>query len=92
MYFATSHSRQPKHKVACIILTTDGDSLEGSLFTTGDQRIKDLLNGENAFIPFEGFDGEIHLLNRATIARVSPRENMASMEGKPAINEKLEVA
>ena len=82
MYFATSHSRQPKHKVACTVVTSEGDSLEGSLFTTGDQRIKDLLNGENAFIPFESFDGSIHLLNRATIARVSPHENVASQEGK----------
>ena len=91
MYFATSHSRQPKNKVACTVLTSDGDSMEGSLFTTGDQRIKDLLNGENAFIPFESFDGAIHLLNRATIARVVPHEKMASLELKPAQNEKLSV-
>ena len=79
MYFSTSHHRKPKHKVACSVVTMDGVALEGSLFATGDQRIKDLLNGENAFVPLETFDGEIHLLNRATIARVTPHDNVTRL-------------
>ncbi len=80
MYFATTHNRLPKRKVSCAVVTQDGTSLEGSLFLTGDQRVKDLLNGENAFIPLETFDGEIHLLNRATISRVVPHDNVARLE------------
>ena len=67
MYFSTSHHRKPKHKVACSVVTMDGVALEGSLFATGDERIKDLLNGENAFVPLETFDGEIHLLIRVAL-------------------------
>ena len=79
-YYATSHRRTPKNKIACSVATEDGKTVEGSVFVTGDQRVKDILNGENAFIPLETFDGEIYSLNCANIIRVVPHDNVAAPE------------
>ena len=51
----------------------EGENYEGCFFVSGDQRIKDMLNGDNAFVPFETLDGEIVILNRNAIARVVPQ-------------------
>ena len=74
MYYANSHIHSPKKKVPCSFVTTDGETLEGSFFLSGDQRIKDMLNGDNEFVAFETMGGAIYLLNRNSIARVTPRE------------------
>ncbi len=74
MYYANSHISTPKKKVPCSFVTTDGETLEGSFFLSGDQRIKDMLNGDNEFVAFETMSGAIYLLNRNSIARVTPRE------------------
>ena len=73
MYYASSYIRTSKKKVPCTLVTTDGERYQGSFFCSGDQRIKDLLNGEGQFVAFEDEAGEIHLLNRNSIARVAPR-------------------
>lgn len=73
MYYASNHIRMSKTKSPCTLVTVDGQVLTGSLFCSGDQRIKDLLNGEGQFVAFEDEAGEIHLLNRNSIARVAPR-------------------
>lgn len=80
MYYASTHVRTPKRKSACTLVTTDGEIYDGSFFCSGDQRLKDLLNGENEFLPFETMGGAIYLINRACIARVIPRgEAMESL-------------
>ena len=78
MYYASTQIRTPKKKVPCSLVTMDGESLEGSFFLSGDQRIKDLLNGDNEFFAFETKSGTIHLLNRDSIARVTPREEVVA--------------
>jgi hypothetical protein len=73
MYYASSHTRMSKTKSPCTLVTVDGHVLNGNFFCSGDQRIKDVLNGEAQFVAFEDDDGEIHLINRNNIARVAPR-------------------
>jgi len=80
MYYASTHHRTPKRKVGCTLVTTDGEIYDGSLFCSGDQRIKDLLNGEGEFLPFETLGGAVYLVNRAGIARVMPRGEPARPE------------
>lgn len=81
MYYASTHVRTPKRKVSCTLVTTDGEIYDGNLFCTGDQRIKDLLNGENEFLPFETLGSTIYLINRACIARVMPRSERTESAG-----------
>ncbi|MDP6707446.1 MAG: hypothetical protein QF893_13965 [Alphaproteobacteria bacterium] len=78
LYFATTNTRKPKDRATVRVETTTGKTYEGCVFITGDQRIKDLLNGEDAFLPLETANGEIHLINRECIAEVIPYEDRAS--------------
>ena len=64
-----------KRKSAVSVVAEDGQILEGNFFVTGDQRLSDLLNGRNAFVPFEIHGATIHLLARSAISRVVPRED-----------------
>ena len=73
--FAGVSYKRAKRKPAVSVVTKDGQIFEGRFFVTGDQRISDLLNGENAFIPIEIHDGTIHLINRSAISRLVPRED-----------------
>ncbi len=63
----------PKRKLAAAVVASDGEMFEGSFFASGDQRLKDLLNGECDFLPFETLGGAIYILNRKMLARVVPR-------------------
>ncbi len=83
MYYANSHISTPKKKVPCSFVTTDGETLEGSFFLSGDQRIKDMLNGDSEFVAFETMGGAIYLLNRNSIARVTPREEIVARHAGP---------
>ncbi len=83
MYYASTHIRTPKRKVPCTLVTTDGETLEGSFFLSGDQRIKDMLNGDNEFVAFETLSGAISLLNRNSIGRVTPREEVVARRAEP---------
>ena len=87
MYYASTHIRTPKKKGPCSLVTTDGDTLEGSFFLSGDQRIKDMLNGDNEFVAFETMGGAIYLLNRNSIARVTPREEAVARRAGPRLIE-----
>jgi len=73
MYYASHYARMSKTKSPCVVVTMDGTVFTGSFFCSGDQRIKDLLNGDSHFVAFEDEGGEIHLFNRNNIARVAPR-------------------
>jgi hypothetical protein len=72
MYYANTHASRPKNKIPASVVTTDGEIFEGYLFVSGDQRIKDMLNGDSQFIPFETRGGAMYILNRSAIARVVP--------------------
>lgn len=84
MYYASSHVRTPKHKTTCTLVTTDGEIYEGNFFCSGDQRIKDMLNGDSQFVPFETLGGAIYIINRNCIARVVPRAKPEEKAEAPA--------
>lgn len=84
MYYASTHVRTPKNKTPVTVVTMDGEIFDGSFFTSGDQRVKDLLNGESQFVPFETLGGAIYLLNREQISRVMPRRESAREEERTA--------
>ena len=73
MYYASANPRLPKRKIVATVTTSEGDELDGHFFASGDQRLKDLLNGECDFLPFETLGGAMHILNRKMLARVTPR-------------------
>ena len=73
MYYASSNPRMPKRKIMATVATSDGEEYDGHFFASGDQRLKDLLNGECDFLPFETRGGAMHILNRKMLARVTPR-------------------
>ena len=74
MYYA-NYSRAKKRLVSVSLVTSDGKSYEGVLFITGDQRVKDHLNGPEKLIAFETTCGVLHLLNRKEISRVIPHDD-----------------
>ncbi len=89
MYYASTHAMRPKRKTAVSVVTTDGEIFDGNFFITGDQRVKDLLNGDSQFIPFETLGGAMYILNRNTISRVVPRQaTVEALDGK----ERMKVA
>lgn len=74
MYYASQYTRTKKNKVPVSVVTMDGEIFDGSFFVTGDQRVKDLLNGNDLFLPFETLGGALYLVNRTAISRVIPRK------------------
>ena len=74
-YLLGVSNKLTKRKPAVSVVTKDGQIFEGRFFVTGDQRISDLLNGRNAFVPFEIHGATIHLLARSAIGHVVPRED-----------------
>ncbi len=79
MYYANTHANRPKNKTLASVVTTDGEVFEGYFFISGDQRIKDMLNGDSLFIPFETRGGAMYILNRNSIARVVPIQATAEI-------------
>ncbi|MDP6707434.1 MAG: tetratricopeptide repeat protein [Alphaproteobacteria bacterium] len=73
MYYAGEDSRTPKKKVAVTVVSMDGEVSEGYFFVAGIERISDILNEEQEFVPFDSLDGSISILNRRSIGRVLPR-------------------
>ena len=83
MYYATTYAQALKNKVQVSLVTTDGEVFEGAFFVAGEQRVKDLLNGPDCFLPFMVDGGEVYLINRAAIARVVPRGHQPGRGPQP---------
>lgn len=66
--------QRPKIKIAVQMHTFEGEVLEGNIFVNTDQRMKDLMNGDDMFIAFENLEGEVQIINKRAIARVKPLE------------------
>ena len=78
MYYASTHAMRPKRKTAVSVVTTDGEIFDGNFFITGDQRVKDMLNGNSQFVPFETRGGAMYIMNRNSLARVVPMDAAAT--------------
>ena len=77
----SSHStntsvRTPQNRIFARLRTMDGAEFEGWFFVLGDQRTKDMLNGDSLFVPFETEGGEMHIFNKNVIAHVTPMEHV----------------
>jgi hypothetical protein len=83
IYLATNNTRKPKYKVSVVLEMAAGKTYEGNFFISGDQRIKDLLNGDETFLPLETEGGDIYLINRSSISEVVPRHDRASPATAP---------
>ena len=82
MYYASTHNKKPKRQIPASVVTSDGEMFEGHFYASGDQRLKDLLNGENSFLPFQTLGGAMYILNRQMIARVVPRAEGVQAAGE----------
>jgi hypothetical protein len=73
-----------KDRIRVYLVKEDGENVEGFLFAGGQERILDVMNREEPFVPFELNDGEILILNKKEIASVKPfdKERMNGAGGQ----------
>ena len=67
--FGVEQVRQ-KVKTEVELLLSDGTELRGSIFVNPQDRLLETLNDSRAFIPIEGDDGEVTVINKSTIQRI----------------------
>ncbi len=60
----------------------DGSVLYGEMFLSGECQVLDILNGEKQFLPFEGMDGAVSVINKTAIAKITQYSNVHSDDGK----------
>jgi len=63
---------RPKSKVAVELQKDDGEIIEGYVYVGGQERILDLLNNHERFIPVELSEGRMVLINKNAIVFVAP--------------------
>ena len=61
-----------KHEVKLRLY--DGTEVQISLFLSPQQRLVDMLNDTRIFLPAEGNDGDVVMLNKSLIAHVIPTD------------------
>jgi len=67
-----SAPKSQKIKLGIELEIDGGQRLLGSLFVSNQQRLPDLLNDAQAFLPFETQDGIIKIIRKSTIRSVTP--------------------
>ncbi len=50
---------------------TNGTVLHGEMFLCAEQQVLDILNGDRQFLPFEGMDGAVSVINKSAIAKIT---------------------
>lgn len=68
----SSNIIREKIKVPVELKKDDGTKFEGFVFVGGQERVMDLFNNKEPFLPFEHKDGRFGLINKRTIADVWP--------------------
>ncbi len=61
-----------KKEVPVNIILTDGTTLEGCVFAADGQRLLDLMNDNRAYIPYTDGDGNVTIIRKSTIVRITP--------------------
>ncbi len=83
--YRSSDIIRPKTKIRVELQQGDGTALDGYVFVAGHERVLDLLNGKEPFLPFEHSDGRYVMINKQVIAFVWPQdENWMGATYKPA--------
>ena len=73
---------QAKTKVPVDLLKMDGTQLEAYVFAGSQERVLDLMNGHDPFLPVELSDGQFSIVNKSMIQSITPsdRERMKDVE------------
>ncbi len=73
---------EAKTKVPVDLLKMDGTQLECHVFAGSQERILDLMNGHDPFLPVELTDGQFSIMNKSVIQSITPsdRERMEDVE------------
>lgn len=58
-------------KTGVELTMTNGSVLYGEMFLCAEQQVLDILNGDRQFLPFEGMDGAVMVINKTTIAKIT---------------------
>ncbi len=76
--YRPSHLMKTKSKVPVDLLKMDGTHLEGYVFAGSEERVLDLMNGHDPFLPVELTDGQFSIMNKIVIQSITPsdREHM----------------
>ncbi len=81
----------PRIKIRVDLFTFDGEVYEGYIFLSPDMRPLDALNAFTAFMPFEKLDGELEIISKRAIKRLTPYDKPAYKrlrEGELVVNYK----
>ena len=65
---------RPKTKIRVELHIRDGAALEGYVFVGGHERVLDLLNNKEPFLPLELDDGRHVMINKQLIATIWPHD------------------
>jgi hypothetical protein len=61
---------------------TSGKVLHGEMFLCAEQQVLDILNGDVQFLPFEGMDGALSIINKASIAQITQYGGIDANQGQ----------
>ena len=78
--YRTTDVMTAKTKVSVDLLKMDGTRVEGYVFAGSQERILDLMNGREPFIPIELSDGQFSIMNKSVIQSITPSDR-DRMEG-----------
>lgn len=63
---------RPKTKIRVELQKDDGSTMDGFVFVGGQERVLDLLNNSDPFLPFQHEDGRYVMINKQAIAYAWP--------------------
>ena len=77
-----------KKEVPVTIVLVGGMTIDCSIFVEDGQRLLELMNDHRHFIPYVDSNGDVTIIQKSTIARITPLEdNMINNPSTPDIAE-----
>ena len=75
-----------KIELPVTIVLVDGATVDCNIFVEDGQRLLELMNDKRNFIPFIDSEGDITIIQKSTIARISPIEdNVIKLSPAPSL-------
>ena len=71
----SSNVIRPKTKIRVQLQKDDGTTMDGFVFVGGQERVLDLLNNADPFMPFQHDDGRYVMINKQAIAYAWPEDD-----------------
>ena len=73
-----------KTEVPVTIVLLDGTAVDCNIFVEDGQRLLELMNDQRNFIPYTNSEGEITIIQKSIIARITPiEENIIKISPAP---------